>query len=105
KSGRIPDSDNPDESTPVLAMSTEPQPIGATPASRYAMLAYDDVWSIEYFQRRVHPWWRRNGAGIADILRAASRDYPALSERCKRFDEELAADLRRAGGEKYAQLA
>ncbi|HZU25990.1 MAG TPA: DUF4965 domain-containing protein [Bryobacteraceae bacterium] len=105
KNGHIPDFDNPDESTPVLAMEIDPQPVGAAPVSRYAMLAYDDVWSIEYFQRRVRPWWRRNGAGVADILRAASRDYAALTDRCARFDEELTADLRSAGGEKYAHLA
>jgi len=36
--------------------------VGAQPVSRYLMLAYDDLYSIEYFQRRERAWWRRNGA-------------------------------------------
>ncbi len=34
----------------------------AAPVSRYLMLAYDDLWTIEYFQRKERAWWRRNGA-------------------------------------------
>jgi hypothetical protein len=33
------------------------------------------------------------------------RDYEALAKRCAAFDQELMADLTRAGGERYAKLA
>ncbi len=79
--------------------------IAAQPVSRYLMLAYDDLYSIEYFQRRERPWWRRKGAEAADLLRMARRDHDLLAERSRRFDQELMADLRRAGGEEYARLA
>src|SRR5262249_44815302 len=39
------------------------------------------------------------------LLRTAERDYPGLVKRCKAFDDELMADLRKAGGERYALLA
>src|SRR5438132_13837049 len=39
------------------------------------------------------------------LLKAAERDYASLSERCRAFDEELMADLRKVGGEDYARLA
>jgi hypothetical protein len=38
-------------------------------------------------------------------VRSARREHDALLERSKRFDTDLMADLRQAGGEKYAQLA
>jgi hypothetical protein len=40
-----------------------------------------------------------------DLIRTARREHEALAARATRFDEELTADLRKAGGEKYAQLA
>ncbi len=46
------------------------------------MLAYDDLYSIEYFERRERAWWRRNGATAADLLRSARREHDALLERC-----------------------
>ena len=41
----------------------------------------------------------------ADLVRSARREHDALLERRKAFDDELMADLRKAGGEKYARLA
>jgi len=77
----------------------------ASPVSRHLVVAYDDLFSVQYFHRNLRPWWRRNGAGADELLRAAVRDYPALAERSHAFDEELAADLTRAGGRKYAEIA
>jgi hypothetical protein len=79
--------------------------VGATPVSRHAIVAYDDQFSIQYFHRNLRPYWRRNGDGAAQMLQAAVREMPALLDRAKKFDAELTADLVRAGGEKYAQIA
>ena len=76
-----------------------------TPVSRYLMLAYDDIYSVEYFQRPERAWWRRNGAEASDLLRGARHDHDSLLARSRAFDEELMADLRKAGGEHYARLA
>jgi len=106
--GRLPDSDEfgePRRGGPVLAYAMVLGEIGATPASRYLMLAYDDLYSIEYFQRKERAWWRRNGADAAELLRSGRRDHASLLARAKAFDAELTADLRKAGGEKYADLA
>ena len=73
--------------------------------SRYLMLAYDDLYSIEYFQRKMRPWWRRKGAEANDILRAARREHDALLARSRKFDDELTAALKAAGGDAYAGLA
>ena len=62
------------------------------------------MFSIEYFYRKVRPYWRRDGMGVAELLLAAEADYEPLTERCGAFDAEISADLRQAGGEKFAAL-
>ena len=69
------------------------------------LLAYDDVKSIQFFEQDLPAWWRRNGLAFTDMLAAALRDRAALLAKLDRFDAELAADLVRIGGEKYATLA
>jgi hypothetical protein len=41
----------------------------------WAMLAYDDVLSIEYFGVAMPPYWRRFGEDGTALLANASRDY------------------------------
>ena len=69
------------------------------------LLAYDDVKSIQFFEQDLPAWWRRNGLSFTDMLAAALRDRASLLAKLDRFDAELAADLVRLGGEKYATLA
>jgi hypothetical protein len=68
------------------------------------ILAYDDLYSIQYMKKNLRPYWRRNGWEAADLLKAAARDCELIIHRCAAFDMELMADLTRAGGEKYAKL-
>src|SRR5437764_6506547 len=79
--------------------------IGPKPVARHLILAYDDLYSIEYFHRRLRPYWRRNGAEAKDLLSRAALDYTSLETRCRNFDRELMTDLTRAGGTEYARLA
>lgn len=110
-SGKLTDSDDLADRMPArrgpgtaIAMAIDLGQVNA-PVSRYFMLAYDDIYAIEYFERRQRAWWRRNGADVADLLRLARRDHDSLLVRSKAFDQELIGDLRKAGGEKYARLA
>jgi hypothetical protein len=89
---------------PVLVFVMDLGKVGAVTNSRHLMLAYDDLYSITYFRRNLRPYWRRDGAGIADLLLRAEAEYESLAEKCRKFDEELMADLSRAGGAKYARL-
>ena len=79
--------------------------VGAEPVSRHLLLAYDDLYSIEYFHQRLRPYWRRNGAQASDLLTSAEREYESLRAESENFDRELMADLTRVGGEKYARIA
>jgi len=90
---------------PVSAIAFQFGKVGAKPVSRWLMLAYDDLYSIQYMKKNLRPYWRRNGWEAADLLKASAKDYDSLKTRCAAFDQNLMADLARAGGEKYAQLA
>ena len=90
---------------PLMALVFDLGQVGAEPAARHLILAYDDLYSIEYFHQRLRPYWRRNGAQAADLLTAAERDYDSLRKESEQFDSRLMADLTRVGGAKYARLA
>ena len=100
---RLPRAANDD--SPVMAFTLDLGRIGPKPVARHLILAYDDLYSIEYFHRRLRPYWRRNGAEAKDLLTRAARDYASLESRCRNFDRELMADLTRVGGTEYARLA
>jgi hypothetical protein len=109
--GRLPNSDDFSDGSrggrapvPVMAFCVHFETITSQPVSRYLMIAYDDIYAIEYFERRERAWWRRNGADAAELLRMGRRDHDALLEKSKPFDDQLMTDMRQAGGEKYARL-
>jgi hypothetical protein len=89
---------------PVLAFILGFGQVGEAPVSRHILLAYDDLYSIKFMGERLRPYWRRKGAEPADLLASAESEYADLARKCRSFDEELFADLVRAGGEKYARL-
>ncbi len=105
KDGRLPDSDDLADNGAVLAFSIDLGKIDSRPASRYMMIGYDDIYAVEYLERRERAWWRRNGANAAMLLRMARRDHDTLLQKSKAFDARLMGDLRSVGGEKYARLA
>lgn len=89
---------------PVLAYAFNLGDVTSSPISRHLVIAYDDIYSIDYFHRHLRPYWRRNGAGPADLLQSALRDYDSLEQRTTAFDKTLMANLQKAGGDDYAQL-
>ena len=111
KTGSLPKSDDPntprtaDDNSPVAALAFTVGKVGAEPASRTVMLAYDDEYSVNWMGRRLRPYWRQNGMDAIGLLQTAAKEYPALYMRCAAFDTELMNDLRSVGGEKYARLS
>jgi hypothetical protein len=90
---------------PGLVAVFEPFRAGREPEVRGLVLAYDDEYSIQYMGSNLRPYWRRNGWGAADLLRASLAERAALFARCDAFDAELMADLGRVGGANYARVA
>ena len=92
---------------PTLAggMAFDLGQVGAEPVSAWLMLAYDDLYSIQYMKTNLRPYWRRDGWEAADLIAASTEQYAAVQKRCIAFDDELMADLTAAGGAGYAKLA
>jgi hypothetical protein len=93
------------ESRLAMAAAWDLGDVGQAPVTRFAMLAYDDIFSIRYFSKDLRAYWRRNGATIESVLTAAAREREALDAKAAAFDAELRRDLTQAGGAKYAALA
>ena len=69
------------------------------------MVAYDDIYSVQYFGQNLRPWWNRDGRHTIDgQLRLALDQYEALRQRCDRFDRDLMAQATAVGGREYAEL-
>lgn len=71
---------------------------------KHFILAYDDIFSIEYLHRKLRPWWRRNGADAAQLLHDAITAFPAIEKTCADYDTSLMHDLRARGGDDYARV-
>ncbi len=93
------------DDTPVLAFTFALGNVGAAGVSRHVTVAYDEVYSILYFRRKLMPYWRKNFATASALLQAAERDYPRLTLRCEEFDRALMGDLTKVGGARYAHIA
>ena len=94
------------ERWPVLSLSGTIGKVGERPEIGLVMIGYDDGFSIEYMGKKLRPWWRRNGADMKAAFQAAADDLrDGIYDTCVSFDEELMADCRKVGGEKYERLA
>ncbi len=71
----------------------------------YFMLGYDDIYSIQYFDTNLRPYWNRNqDKDIYSQFTAAAGEYGQLMQSCKNFDLKLMEDAQKAGGSEYASL-
>lgn len=74
-------------------------------ASGYIMLAYDDIYSIQYFGQNLRPYWNRKGnETIFSQMKKAVSEYDELMSRCRTFDIQLMKDAEKVGGREYAEL-
>jgi hypothetical protein len=88
-----------------LAVALPLGKVSATAVSRHVLLAYTEDYAIEYLERKLRPYWQRNGMTVQQMLAEAESQYTSLEERGEKFDRDLTADLNQAGGPAYAQLA
>jgi len=108
--GRLPGSDELGadrpyaQPLPVLAETFELGAVGSSPVSRHLVLAYDDIFAVDYFFRHLRAYWRRDGKDVGELLTAALNNYDSLEKQSSDFDRQLTADLTKVGGEQYAQL-
>ncbi|MBC9797101.1 glutaminase family protein [Sinomicrobium weinanense] len=69
------------------------------------LLGYDDIYSIQYFEQNLRPWWNKDGKNtIGKELDKAYTEYAEVIKKCSDFDSDLRKKAAAAGGEKYAKL-
>lgn len=78
--------------------------IAATTKSQTILLAYDDLYSVQYFGNNLKPWWKLSGSTMEKELKIAAEDYVAVIEKCENINARIYKDAVKAGGEKYAKL-
>ena len=78
--------------------------VGAAVVERHIILAYEDIYCLEYMQRKLRPWWQRGGKSLDVMLGEAASQYAALRMQCADYDARLMADMEKAGGRAYAEL-
>ena len=64
---------------PALALAFELADVPAEGTRGLAarlMIAYDEIYAIKFLGQKLRPYWRRNGAGAATLLEAASEGLP-----------------------------
>ncbi|RZK75238.1 MAG: DUF5127 domain-containing protein, partial [Pedobacter sp.] len=79
--------------------------VGKTPVEKYVELGYDEIYSIQYFQKNLRPWWNTSGKEtIEGQLTDASNEYKAVMAKCEAFNKSVYADALKSGGKEYADL-
>ena len=68
------------------------------------LLAYDDIYSIQYFKQNLQAWWKKDEGSMVELLKKSSKDYEFIRKKCDDFDRQLYRDAIEAGGETYAKL-
>ncbi len=78
--------------------------VQSEPVKKTIALAYDDLYSIQYFGQNLQAWWKKNYTSAAEMILRSLEQFNDLSERCRLFDQEVFRDALKAGGENYARL-
>lgn len=88
----------------VAAVAMPIGSVGNKSVSGYVLIAYDDLYSIEFMTKKLRPYWRKDGWEAQDLIEAAVKEHDELEIRCAEFDAQLLSDLKAAGGQDYADI-
>ena len=66
-------------------------------------VAYDEGYAMEFFGRKLRPYWNRKEIGPLKMLRDAVTEFPTVHSKCVELDEKV-ADTASNFGPEYAQL-
>jgi hypothetical protein len=93
------------DSMEALSIAHNLGKVGADYSTGYVMLAYDDIYSIQYFGDNLRPYWNRSGnTSITDQIQLAVSEYSSVMAKCADFDKQLMDEALAAGGKEYAEL-
>ena len=78
--------------------------VKSVPVHRTILLAYDDLYSIQYFGQNLQAWWKKIFSTPEEMIKRSLEEFKSIEERCSNFDKQLYDDAIKAGGETYAKL-
>ena len=78
--------------------------IKTSPVEKPSYLAYDDLYSIQYFGQNLQAWWKKNFSSTEEMIKKSLDEFKSIEERCNNFDKQLYDDAIKAGGKTYADL-
>jgi len=78
--------------------------IKTAPVEKTILLAYDDLYSIQYFGQNLQAWWKKNFSTTEEMIKRSLDEFKSIEERCNNFDKQLYDDAVKAGGNTYADL-
>lgn len=78
--------------------------VGEQQKEQVFMLGYDELYSVQYFDSKLKPWWKKEGDAMEEVLAESFEAYKNIIEKCKAFDAKLYKEAKLAGGKKYADL-
>ncbi|MHC4559039.1 MAG: glutaminase family protein [Planctomycetota bacterium] len=93
-----------DDDWPVIACSMNLDTKSAKSVRQTIVLAYDDIFSIEYMGQKLRPWYYKVHGDFVSMLKACIEQYPAIWKKSCAFDYMLLNDAREIGGGAYKHL-
>jgi hypothetical protein len=89
----------------VLSNKASLGKVGAEHKEQLFLIAYDDLYAIQYFETNLPPWWKNDpGQTIEKQLSAAANEYTSVIRQCEAFNKEVYERAMAAGGKSYADL-
>ena len=92
------------ELNPVLAFAIPLQIASGTSIEKHIMVAYDDIFSVEYFGKKLEGYWKKKFSGMDELLLLADKEYASIKSRCDKYDLDLLAKAEKIGGKEYASI-
>ena len=91
---------------PAMAYIHDLGSVGSTPQSAHMMVAYDDVYSINFLGEKLKAYWttQHGRTSFAQRMRAFYQDYDNIVEACRNLDERIYNDGKESGGQQYAEI-
>ncbi len=91
--------------SPVQAFTFDLGSVGSHPVSRVAMIAYDEIYALDYFGDYQRPYWRQVFHTPVQMLAWAHAHYTAMVNLSRHFDKAVTRSANKIGGHRYATIA
>jgi len=85
---------------------------GTNAVENMLMIGYDDQYSVQYFQKNLVPWWRKDIPEVVSEFQSsllkefveAEKNYKKIMRQCDSVNMRVYNDALNAGGKAYAGL-